>query len=357
MPGHDIIVIGCSAGGVEALAELVRGLPADLPASLFIVHHFPAQGTSVLPAILQREGPLPAGHGRDGESIRPGRLYVAPPNHHLLVKRGHVSLARGPRENGHRPAVDPLFRSAALAYGRRVVGVILSGTLDDGASGLLMVKKRGGVAVVQDPDEAQYAGMPLSAIEHAPVDHIVRLGEMGALLARLAREPVQEERGEPVSNEMESEEALTEMDLRALGSNQHPGTPSGFACPECGGVLWELSDGGDLLRFRCRVGHALSGDALLVEQTQAMETALWSALRALEERVALGRRLTDRARRRGHSLAAERFQQQVRDTEQQAATIREVLMNSDVMDPVTSDGGVISTEDESSASGKWVPDG
>src|SRR5713226_145828 len=166
MPGHDIMVIGCSAGGVEALAALAAGLPADLPASLFVVLHFPAHSMSVLPGILSRRGPLPAAHVQDNEPIRPGCIYVAPPNHHLLVKRGHVQLVRGPRENGHRPAIDPLFRSAALAYGPRVVGVILSGTLDDGSDGLLVVTKRGGIAVVQDPKDALYPGMPRSAIEN-----------------------------------------------------------------------------------------------------------------------------------------------------------------------------------------------
>jgi two-component system chemotaxis response regulator CheB len=350
MPGHDIIVIGCSAGGVEALGKLVDGLPADLPAAVFVVHHFPPHGFSVLPTILSRAGPLPAAHAADGEAIRPGRIYVAPPNYHLLVRRGHVRLLHGPRENGMRPAVDPLFRSAALAYRSRVIGVILSGTLDDGTEGLLAIKRRGGLAVVQDPEEALYAGMPLSAIENVSVDHVVGLAEMGALLHELARQPVQEEAAEAVSKEMENEEALTEMDLAALGSETHPGTPSSFACPECGGTLWELSEP-DLLRFRCREGHAFTADALMVEQSEALETALWSALRALEERKSLALRMSQRAERRGHALAAKRFAQQARETEQQAAVIRDVLVNGRGIDPISSQGKDVATE------GRGIPGG
>jgi two-component system, chemotaxis family, protein-glutamate methylesterase/glutaminase len=356
MPGHDIIVIGASAGGVEALAELARGLPADLPASLFVVHHFPAYAISVLPGILNRSGPLNAAHAEDDEPIRPGRIYVAPPNYHLLVKRGHVQLLRGPRENGHRPAVDPLFRSAALAYGPRVVGVILSGTLDDGSEGLRTVKKRGGVAVVQDPEEALYSGMPASAIEHVAVDHVLRLQAMPAVLAQLARQPVKEGETESMSNEITNEAALTEMDPVALGSETHPGTPASFGCPECGGTLWELSEG-ELLRFRCRVGHAFTADALLVEQTEALEAALWTALRALEERSSLARRLSERARRRGHGVAADRFANQVRETQQRAAIIREVLVNGDVLDPLSSRGEGVSNESEGRASGHPLPHG
>src|SRR5262245_27288904 len=181
MPGHDIIVVGASAGGVEALTQLVRALPADLPASVFVVLHVPAQSPSVLPTILSRVSPLPAVHPEDGEAIQPGRIYVAPPDRHLLVKRGHVRLARGPRENSNRPAVDPLFRTAGRAYGRRVVGVVLSGVLDDGTAGLAAVKMRGGVAVVQGPDEALYPGMPRNAAENVAVDYCLPVGQIAAL--------------------------------------------------------------------------------------------------------------------------------------------------------------------------------
>ena len=189
MPDHDIVVVGASAGGVEALAGLAASLPTGLPAAVFVVLHVPSTGTSALPDILARKGPLPASHVKGGEPIEPGRIYIAPPDHHLLLRQGHMHLSRGPRENGHRPAVDPLFRSAAREYATRVVGVILSGALDDGTAGLLAIKSRGGVAVVQDPGDAIYPGMPGNALEVVKVDHVVPAGAMGEVLARLVTEP------------------------------------------------------------------------------------------------------------------------------------------------------------------------
>jgi len=181
MPGHDIIVIGASAGGVEALKQLVRELPEALPAALFVVLHVPGNGTSVLPKILSKSSPFAATHPQDNEEIKHGRIYIAPPDSHLLIKRGHVRLTRGPKENGFRPAIDPLFRTAARYYSRRVVGVILSGTLDDGTAGLTAIKKRGGIAIAQDPGEALYSGMPLSAIEQANVDHVATVSEIASI--------------------------------------------------------------------------------------------------------------------------------------------------------------------------------
>jgi two-component system chemotaxis response regulator CheB len=212
MPGHDIIVVGASAGGVEALSRLVHDLPADLPAALFVVLHVPAHGTSLLPYILARNGPLPARHPDDGEPIVHGRIYVAPPDMHLLIRREQVRLARGPRENGHRPAVDPLFRTAARSYGPQVVGVVLSGTLDDGSAGLVAIRQRGGVAIVQDPDDALYPGMPRSALEAVRADHCLPVGQIGATLAELAHRAVEGVDPMPDDMEMESEIAAFELD-------------------------------------------------------------------------------------------------------------------------------------------------
>jgi two-component system, chemotaxis family, protein-glutamate methylesterase/glutaminase len=189
MPGHDIVVVGLSAGGIEALVRLVKGLPANLAAAVFVVHHFPPSGISFLPQILQRAGPLRAKHAAHSEPICGNRIYVSPPDRHLLLNRGTVLLTRGPRENGHRPAIDPLFRSAAEAYGRRVIGVLLSGTLDDGTAGLGLIKQNGGIAVVQEPADALYPGMPSSALQQAEVDHVVPAAEIGPLLERLVNEP------------------------------------------------------------------------------------------------------------------------------------------------------------------------
>jgi two-component system chemotaxis response regulator CheB len=189
MRGHDIVVVGFSAGGLDPLLQLVAGLPSDLLASVFVVHHFPAHGVSALPSILRRVARLPITTAVHNEPIRPGHIYVGPSDCHLVLAAGRVQLTRGPRDHGNRPALDPLFRSAAGTYGSRVVGVVLSGTLDDGTAGLLAIKSAGGLAVVQDPERSAYPGMPRSALQHVEVDYRASPEELGALLGRLAREP------------------------------------------------------------------------------------------------------------------------------------------------------------------------
>lgn len=267
-------------------------------------------------------------HPEDGQAIEPGRIYVAPPDHHLLVERGQVLLPRGPRENGHRPAVDALFRTAARAYGPRVVGVVLSGTLDDGTAGLLAIKTRGGVAVAQDPGDALFAGMPANAIENVRVDHIAPLAGIAPLLVRLAREKVKDEDVDqsPRDREIEQGAKMAEFDMDAVEGKDRPGKPSAFSCPDCGGVLWEIADD-NLLRFRCRVGHAYSPDTLLAEQSNGLEAALWTALRALEEKVSLTRRISTHAQQRNHLTMAQRFEEQLKDAEKHAEIIRRLLLN------------------------------
>jgi two-component system chemotaxis response regulator CheB len=320
MARRDIVVIGASAGGVEALKVVVAGLPAALPAAVFVTLHVPRHGTSVLPQILTRAGALPAVHARDSQAIHPGTIYIAPPDHHLLVNRGYMSLSRGPTENNHRPAVDPLFRSAAHAYGRRVIGVILSGVLDDGTSGFLAIHTRGGIAICQDPDDALYGAMPQNAIQQDHVDHILPAVEIGALLARLTQETVVDE-----GDGLMSDDDLDDELKFAEGEHAHnPGKPSVFACPACGGTLWEIEEEG-IIHFRCRVGHAYGTQTLLAEQTNALEEALWVALRALEESIALSKRMRERAERSGHAQMAERYREQQAEAEQHAALIRQVL--------------------------------
>ena len=324
MPDHDIVVVGASAGGVEALVRLADCLPPDLRAAVFVVLHVPPAGTSALPDILGRHARLPASHVKDGEPIEHGRIYVAPPDHHLLLGTGHIHLSRGPRENGHRPAVDPLFRSAAREYATRVVGVVLSGTLDDGTAGLAAVKSRGGVAVVQDPGDALYPGMPGSALEHVDADHVLPAAAMGELLARLAVEPAPDPPG-PAPTDMRMEVEVEGFSLEAM-EGEHPGEPSGFSCPDCNGVLWGIDDGGPQ-RFRCRVGHAWSPKSLLTRQSESLEAALWIALRSLEERAALARRLAEPARRRGHRITATRFEEQAAEAQQAARVVRDLLLD------------------------------
>ncbi len=326
MSGNRIVVIGASAGGVEALKILASQLPEDFPAPVFIVLHVPPYGTSVLPQILSRAGALRAVHPKDGQAIEKGRIYVAPPDYHMLIKQSYMTLTRGPRENGHRPAVDPMFRSAARVYGNRVIGVVLSGVLDDGTAGLVAIKMRNGISVVQDPEDASYSGMPLNAIEQDHVDHIVPISEMAALLVQLANEKVPVMTDNPVPEEMNMETEIVELQMEALEAKDRPGTPSVYACPECGGILWEIEEG-ELIRFRCRVGHAFSAHTLLAEQSEALEEAFWAALRALEESAVLARRLAERSHAREQSYAAAQFEQQARDAELRAKVVRDALLS------------------------------
>ncbi len=321
---HDIIVIGASTGGVEALSQLAAQLPADLPASVLVVLHVAPDHRSFMPEILTRMGPLTACHPKDYEPLQHGRIYVAPSDHHLLLELGHVRVVRGPLENGHRPAVDPLFRSAARIYGPRVVGVVLTGALNDGTAGLLAVKSQGGIAVVQDPVDAFCSDMPRSAMEYVDVDHSVRLSELGALLGKLARQPVRAVRKRGSSlRKMDQEVRAAAGKLNKTPEDE--GDPSHFSCPDCGGVLFEMDEAG-LLRYRCRVGHAFTGEALTHGQLHSVDTALWAAVRALEENAALARRMAGRARERKYEHSARRYDERAHTAEQQAIAVRHVAL-------------------------------
>jgi two-component system chemotaxis response regulator CheB len=321
MARRDIVVIGGSAGSIESVAEIVRGLPAHLPAAIFVVVHFPGSVTSALPSILTRAGVLPATHPDNEAPIQPGRIYVAPPDCHVFIEDGNIRLSHGPKENGHRPAIDPLFRSAAHHYGSRVVGILLSGNLSDGTAGLVGIKQRGGIAVVQDPETALYSGMPRSAIQRVPVDHVVPVKAMAGLLEQLTTEPapLRKDVAMPSHNEDDTLDEVAIEDRKTQA-----GIPSTMSCPECHGVLWEHRDG-NVLAFRCRVGHAFTEEALLAIQAEQLEAALWTALRALEEHSALSRRLAARAAHRGHSHSASTFTEHAMDAEHHASTIRSVL--------------------------------
>jgi two-component system chemotaxis response regulator CheB len=318
---RDIVVIGASAGGVEALGSLVAELPVDLPAAVFVVLHIPSSGTSVLPAILQRRGSLPATHALDEEPIEHGRIYVARPDHHLLVHSGIVRVVRGPRENGYRPAIDPLFRSAARSFGARVTGVVLSGVLDDGTACLAVIKAAGGRTLVQDPEDALYPMMPSSAIDFVSPDRVLEADELGSAIAEYTTEAV------PATAHATNDPLLDETFLRIdRGSSEdpQPGDPSGYTCPACGGGMWETDEGG-ITRFRCRTGHGFSPETLLAEQSGVVEAGLWSALRALEERAAMSRRMAARFRTRGRRVTAERFERQANAAVDQAVAIRHAL--------------------------------
>ncbi|HET9654398.1 MAG TPA: chemotaxis protein CheB [Kineosporiaceae bacterium] len=328
MPHRDLVVVGASAGGVEVLRSLVAPLPADLPATLLVVLHLPEGGHSALPQILARAGRLQARHPADNDRLRPGQILVAPPNHHLVVRDGIVRLSHGPTENGHRPAIDPLFRTAARWHGPRVIGVILSGTLDDGTAGQLAVAARGGVTVVQDPADAVYPGMPRSVLEHVRVDHVVSAGGLGSLLDRLCREEFDGHGAgsAPPTMREEREEAAV-VEIGHSQSPDPPGVPVGLGCPECGGALFELRDEA-LIRYRCRVGHAWSPETLLAEQSAGLESALWVAVRTLDDRSALCRRAADAARERGHDYVAGRYDRQRAEAEAAAQVLCQALVRA-----------------------------
>lgn len=326
MAHRDIVVIGCSVGGVEALQRLVAGLPKTFPAAVFVVLHLSPQSTSVLPQILNRSGKLPAVHPRDNDPIRTGHIYVAPPDNHLMLEDGRVRVTHGPKENRHRPAVDPLFRSAARWYGQRVIGVVLTGSLDDGTAGLLTIKKRGGVAIVQDPEEAMAPGMPESALEVVSVDHVVTLEQIPQLLNKLVMVEVMQN-GKGKSSRLTKETEIAELDdMNAIEDENRPGTPSQFACPECGGVLWEL-DGEEMLRFRCRVGHAYTAGSLSVEQSEAVEGALWAAMRALEEGASLAHRMANSAKGK-HPKLETKFRERAQTKMEHAEVLRKLMVES-----------------------------
>ncbi len=319
-----IIVIGASAGGLEACRKVVEAFPEDLEAAVFIVIHIPAQGVSVLPDLLSKWGNLPAVHPKDGDLIRPKAIYVAPPNHHMLVKPHLVRIVSGPYENNSRPAVDPLFRTAARAYGRQVIGVILSGNLDDGTAGLRVVKKKGGTTVVQDPAEAAFKGMPASAVESGMVDYILSINEIGPfLVSRVESEQLVALSGNNPGKYNERD--ILELTGADLQEKVQSGMPTGFTCPECGGVLWEEING-DSATFRCRVGHGFSVDYLESGLSTTVEAALWNAVRVLEEKEQIEKKLAARMNFLGNTKSAEHFRQQAGKASRDAGLIRELIV-------------------------------
>lgn len=320
---RDLVVVGASAGGVEALQAFVHDLPTELEAAVLIVLHVPAVGHSVLPDILTRSGPVPARHARNGDRLEHGRILVAPADHHLVVMGDRVLLTRGPQENGHRPAVDVLFRSAARSRGPDVVAVVLSGVLDDGTAGAAAVVSRGGTVLAQDPADALYAAMPEHVIDRVSVQLVAPAAELAkAVVNALATAPL------PVPNDpselMRLETALAAMDDDAMNAEDRPGKPSGFSCPDCNGALFEIRDD-DVFRFRCRVGHAWSAHTLFTEQAQSLDSALWMALRSLEEKAALARKLAAQAEARWNPLSASRFIEQASEAVHAASLIRGLL--------------------------------
>lgn len=318
-PGHDVIVIGASAGGLAVLRRILHDLPADLPAAVAIVQHIGR--ASHLGEILSGAGRLPVARAVSGAPFRRGHVHVAPPDRHLLLHDSHILLRRGPHENLVRPAIDPLFRSAAATFGGRVVGVVVSGALNDGAAGLRAIKRCGGLAVVQDPADAAVPEMPRGALRHAATDHCLPAARIGSLLAMLARQPAGPT--PPIPFDIRLEAAIAAQEMATMESEDRLGTPSRFVCPECHGALWEIDDGG-LARYRCHVGHAFTGETLMAAQAEQIEATLWSLLRAHQERAAIIRRLVRKETSPGAAaLLARRADEADKDVELVRSLMRE----------------------------------
>lgn len=324
MNARDIIVVGVSAGGFQPLTELVRALPSDFNATIFIVRHVNAGAESTLPRLLEQTGQLKATHAKNGEKFKTGHIYIAPPDYHLILGDGQIILSDGPKENRARPAIDPLFRSAALAFRQRVIGVILSGRWDDGTAGLWAVKYRGGVTVVQDPNEASSSSMPRSALKHVQVDHCLPAGEIGSLLARLARDPAPAVEGDGIIADLEMENRIALGEPEALQHIDRLGKLTHFSCPECHGPLWELRSN-SFVRFRCRSGHANTGENLIAEQNEITDNLLRAALRETEENPGLYHYLSESARQHNDQHGADLYLFQTAENERKAHLIHEAL--------------------------------
>lgn len=330
MSKPDIVVIGASAGGLQAFEILVSQLPPDFPAAVFIVWHISPNYPSLLPQILARVSALSVSHAVNQEPIRSGHIYVAPPDHHLLVEPGIVRLSRGPRENRFRPAIDVLFRSAARYYGARVVGVVLTGSLDDGAAGLYAIKERGGIAVVQDPLNALHPSMPKAALKVVAADYCVPIRDIGALLTRLVTNPLPEQEESPVSEEMEIEVGVAREDNGLELGIMKLGDLSPFTCPECHGVLLQLKEG-NLLRFRCHTGHAYSLNTLLAEVTESIEETLWDGIRTIEASEMLMTHTAKHLREMNEHEAADLLLQKAEDAKRRGGLVRQAVMSNEVL--------------------------
>ena len=324
MQTRDIIVVGASAGGVTALKDFVKNLPKDFKGSVFVVLHIPAYSESELPAILSYTGPLEAKHPKDGEKIEKGKIYVAPNDHHMILEKNRVMIKKGPKENRFRPAIDALFRSAAYVYGARVIGIILSGVLNDGVSGIWTIKRLGGIAIIQEPADAEQPQMPLNVMEYVQPDYIVAASDMAPIVCGLVKEPapamqkVSAEELERLKTEVliATRDNAFEMGIMRMGEF----TP--FTCPECHGAFVRLVEG-NLIRYRCHTGHAYTASALLAEVSESVENLLWQSMRGLEEMSMLLNNIGDLYENLKKPDAALLFHSKAKDNSERARVIHD----------------------------------
>ncbi len=328
-----IIVIGASEGGVDAIRSLAAGLPLGFPAAIFVVLHIGAH-KSQLPSLLNFSSPLHASHARDGEQIESGHIYVAPPDHHLTIENTHIRLTRGPRENWARPAIDPLFRSAARSHGSEVIGVILTGGLNDGTAGLIEVKRCGGTVIVQSPDDAVNPSMPRSALQHAQVDHQTTLKGLPALLISLVSDP------SLIAQDTTS--TVPGSRRREMTADYKSDHPVAINCPDCGGALRRI-ELGSLTQFCCHIGHIYTAEVMVAAQFAALETALEAAMRSLSERGELCRQMADKTRAAGGEKTADQWTAAMKEAKDRTGTLRHLLekewTHPGAIEPLTPSGG------------------
>jgi two-component system chemotaxis response regulator CheB len=328
MAKRDIVVIGASAGGIIALKELVTTLPADLAATVFIVQHIAADFPSILPDILNYTGTLKAFHAIDGEVIQKGHIYVAPPDHHLLIEDDHVLVKKGPKENRFRPSIDALFRSAAYNHGPRVIGVVLTGLLNDGTSGMWSIKRLGGVSVIQQPEEALFPSMPESVRENVEVDYTVPISQLGSLLAELTQEDVGKKPAvEPEEDKRMDIEVKIAAEGNAFDMNiLEEGELTPLTCPECHGSLVSIQEG-RLMRFRCHTGHGFTAGSLLDGVNHNVEESLWSAIRALEELAILLEKSAKTFEKNGNLPAAQDYIAKAGRAQDRSRRVRSLVLD------------------------------
>jgi two-component system, chemotaxis family, protein-glutamate methylesterase/glutaminase len=326
MANRDLVAIGASAGGVEALVSLCTKLPPEFPATILITQHLPSHADSALDQVLTRAGPLPAKFAGQGDALRKGQIFLAPPGSHLIAAGDRLVLGRGPRENHVRPAIDPMLRSVAVCCGSRAVGVVLTGTLGDGASGLKAIQQCGGISVVQDPDDAAFSEMPRTALNRSMPDHIVRLADLPLLLNSLVQRPAGD--AKPCPESLRFEVGIATGQKASMGDMDQLGRRSVLTCPECNGVMWEIDDE-DLSHYRCHTGHAYGADMMTLALDENVRRALASALRTLEERIALTEKLRWQASERGHNQSASQWARRIEEIQKEADALRKAIIRFD----------------------------
>jgi two-component system chemotaxis response regulator CheB len=321
---RDTIVLGASAGGVDALIEIASALPERLPAAVLVVQHI-GHHPSILPGLLQSAGRLPARHARDGERIAHGNIYVAPPDLHMVIEDDTIRTVRGPKQNFARPAIDPLFRSAAVHRGSRVIAAVLTGHLDDGAAGLAAIRECGGIAMVQDPEGAFAPDMPRNAMRATPPDYILPLDKLASTLAALAGGATADVSAPPAELVAENDLMLKSSSMEMLTAI---GQPAPISCPECGGTLWRLGQETSP-RYRCHTGHAFGAASLGAASDHVIERSLWQALRALHEKKALNAERAEYHMSVGEHKDAHRHATQARNAEHAAQLLEQLLYGKD----------------------------